>query len=641
MVDLTALGQRFQKLDVKAKSLALFFFGVLPRLLFNLFFHRLYGPNAANHVELWLYTGVAQGTHDTARGLSDLSLRLLRLIGGILPPQHVFFGVEFLGVLLTSLTGVLLYVFLRNRFGEKKSAVAALIYLFMIEPFALSIVSFTHSFIQLNLILLSLIFTSLTLKYLEGLLCAFTFRKLVLSLTSFASYLVVVYVGLNVNEEIFVGVALSGVYFLRWATDIASKRGVRDYYPFLCGFVFGVILLGGFFAVKPHLDELLASHPQGESGSADITPISQVNIWLRYNVLLGLMPLAFVYGFRRRDLTSMSFVLLGFLFALSMDRGTRISNLGVAALAAHLLVDFRMREYRVFAPIFILTSLYFTVTQQPLLEFRVLLFVSSLLVLVFFRLQNLRLTSVVSLIIILCLLMNTVNFLKLDPKKISTQGVYRLLTALGETRPSGDVLIEWDLGFMAEVASGFESVSSPARIDYDLHHSLWLLERQAAAKLFYGGVDYVVFSNANYNLVRRGAVDEDIWYALSGGLIFRPREPKTVPPTKYSGYTAAYKLRHQRTDPRFFKEIMHDRDESTGMEFWVYEVAYHPMGFFLTKNLPPILSSPPKVPATHDPLRKPVYTSKEVGLFCLGGNLSLIDYGSLGSWVGVLVENTG
>ncbi|MBD3262716.1 MAG: hypothetical protein GF334_13785, partial [Candidatus Altiarchaeales archaeon] len=115
--------------------------GFLARILFNLFFHLRFGFHAVNHVELWLYYAVAEGTNLPGGGESDVTVWILRGLS-FLFPEHTFYVVSFLGAFLACLIGGLIYVLMRARFSERKALLAGFLYVFMVQPISLSVVSF-------------------------------------------------------------------------------------------------------------------------------------------------------------------------------------------------------------------------------------------------------------------------------------------------------------------------------------------------------------------------------------------------------------------------------------------------------------------------------------------------------------------
>jgi hypothetical protein len=120
---------------------------------------------------------------------------------------------------------------------------------------------------------------------------------------------------------------------------------------------------------------------------------------------------------------------------------------------------------------------------------------------------------------------------------------------------------------LAEVVSGHKSVSTPAYLNKDLHNKLWLLEEQAAQELAENNVEYVLITTKNFNLVQRE--DGNLYYALSGGLIF---EPERIPHVAISSYTTVYKLRQNQTNPQYFKLVWGKIDEKTGFDVFLYKV---------------------------------------------------------------------
>jgi hypothetical protein len=529
-------------------EIGLLAFGV--RLIIDAVFFLKYGRHAVNHLELWLYYGVAEGSHVTAGGLNDPTVWLLRLLGLFLTGDALFYALLSLAALLTALTAVIIYLLVSEYVGELPARYAGLIYAFMVEPLTLSVAGFTHDLLLTPLSLMILLLTAKAVKE----------KRVVFRLAYALTALLALYLGSRIHIGVYVAAGAAAVYL---ATRYVSKHS--KYLLHYSGLLLAGFILVGFCVLPAFMDYELGRLPQGRIGSSDVKPVSLGNLWLRYNMLLLLLPWGIIGAYKRGEYVGLTYVFLGFVFALLMDRGTRLSDIGVAMLIAYALFDWK-REWRrpltYYCIPFIAVGLVFI--RLPI-EHRLLTAGAALLLAHMLGQKKTDKKRVLGLILVTGFFL-TLTTLLLGGEKIVSEAEYRLYSEDLRRLEGQRVLAPWDRGFMLEVLSGKKAVSSPAYINYQAHEALWLTERQAAEVLKKLRVDYIVFSNRDFNLV---GVNGLTYYLLQGGLVFTPWDK---PPIHVAQYITAYKLRHGLEDERYFSKVVQVTDERSDVTYTVYKV---------------------------------------------------------------------
>ncbi|MFH1055945.1 MAG: glycosyltransferase family 39 protein [Candidatus Altiarchaeota archaeon] len=319
------------------------------RLMLDLVFILRFGWHAVNHVETWLYVGVAHGTHFPANGVRDPTTWILRFVGALMPGDMTLYGVVLLSALLSAFTAMLLYLLMRQLYDVKTAFIAGMIYGGMVEPLSLSLMGFTHDHLQLAVVVGSLLLVVKAAK--SGF-----WRGLLLSL----AYVAVVEASKMVNDTILFGIGVAGVYvgyttleYLR--SKFLGKRMADILYPLYIAFAVALLLGFGGRIIPAILESELGGLPQGRMGSADVVPMGLLTFFLRYNPLIFLLPYAFVAAYGRKDTIGITLTILGLMMATVMDRGTRISDIGIAMLLAYALADWGVKLKRI-----VFSSLAFT-----------------------------------------------------------------------------------------------------------------------------------------------------------------------------------------------------------------------------------------------------------------------------------------
>ena len=530
-------------------ALTVFVLGLTTRVFLDLAFFLTYGLHASESPEIWLYYAVARGKFKT--GLSgDPTVPLLQAIGWIVPDRLLFHAIVALSALMASLTAVLVFL-LALEFADLGTAYAAgLLYAFMVGPLSLSVAAFTHDHLAIPVnVLIVLLF----LKAVKS-------KTHLTRIPLLAAAAILLYFGGSINSSVYVSAAVVAAFVASW-----FLRGFPRYFPHFTAFFFVGFLVFGFCFLPEYMDYVLGQLPQGRLGSSDVVPASPANLWLKYNVLLSLLPFGFFLAYRRRDYASISYALLGFVFASVMDRGTRLSDVGVAMLAAYALVGWK-QEWTTPFRLLLAASLAYSVIIIPFpLVYHAHVFVAAMAAGLLMAYRG-RASVVLFVICVLgvSLVSATMFF---NTSKVVSEAEYRLLKDVVSKLDRERVLVSWDRGFMVEALTDKKAVSSAGWMDYGAHEAFWLPEKQAHQLLNRLGVDYIVFSDEYYNQIVYAG---ELHYLLAKGMVFTPND---LPPIAIADRITAYKLRYGTNDPAYFKKIQETDDPLLQRHYTIYEVA--------------------------------------------------------------------
>jgi len=531
------------------------------RLLLDLLFHLRFGLHAANYPEVWLYTGVMQGTKLPGNGIFDPSTWFLGALGVVFQGGLAFYGTILAAAALSASTAALVFLLASEAYDRKAAVAAGLIYGGMAEPLTLSMSGFTHDLIQLPLMIASILLAVKTLK-------AKAWDKLVFV----AAYVVIVYAGLHVNDVMYVAVGLAFVYA---GYGVLSKYAGEDVYiPYMAVFVFG-IGIAGFFAMPAVVERMIAGLPQGVGGSDDTSPTNLTVLFIRYNILLLIVPFGLTQALKRKDVLGIGFTMTGLMLAAYVDRGTRISDVGLALVAATALSDWNVKGRGFFARKdrfrwTLIWSVPVAVWALLVLPLVYVFFFAAFALALLYGLKNFggerMFLAVLSILLLAGVAVNTAYILTAEGRNIVSDAEYRILDWLAGNNKGGRILTTWDHGYMAETITGLESASTPNKIDTVVHDALWMQEDDARSMLRENGVRYVLVNSDNFKVVqdqkgRRG-------YRFLGGLVF---PPKKLPPVENAGNYTVYRMSHMTTGEAFTL-VRREKDEATGVEFLLYEV---------------------------------------------------------------------
>ncbi|MFH1054658.1 MAG: glycosyltransferase family 39 protein [Candidatus Altiarchaeota archaeon] len=546
-------------------ALVVFIASFVVRLLLDLLFQLRFGWHAVNSVETWFYVGVMEGTKLPAYKLADPTVWILRAVGALLPYGASLYGVLLTSAALSALTAALLYFLVRELYDQRTGFAAGIVYGGMVEPLAISLVGFTHDHLQLALVVASLVLTVKAFKSgcRGAILCA-------------AAYAALIYHALYINESIKVAVGVAAVYvgyrLLEHMSPKIWRTHSKDsaYKVFLLLLAIGMLTVGQFM-VPSLVEGALKGLPQGRMGSGDVLPTNLLNIWLRCNILIFLMPFAAVAAYKRKDTIGITLTVVGLLIASVMDRGTRISDIGVAILVAYAIADWGAWKNKakfkatlafsisVFALMLILTTTRLVYAAVFLTGGSVLLY------LLWAGKKQDKMLPLLVTVLLVGAAVNAAYTYSVDADRIVTEAEYSLLKWLGGNNKGGTILTAWDRGYMAEVVSGLKAVSTPNKINTGIHNLLWMPSGESSAKLSQEGVKYIMIRAADPSETK----DVTGLTQSSRGLILRP---EGIPVGTIVNDMASYKITRGQEDEHL-KIIRTETDATTGEGFILYEIS--------------------------------------------------------------------
>jgi hypothetical protein len=521
-------------------------FGV--RIILDAAFFGFYGAHAASTPELWLYYGVATGKHST--GISgDPTVWMMKSLAALLPADSVYYGIVILSGLMAAISSALVYLLVREFSKGGEALWAGMVYATMVEPLTLSVAGFTHDNLLAPMML------AITLLAVRAMKNGKTTERIACA----AAASVLVYLGSKVSIGVFV--ALGTVGFFGLSRLMSRRPGHHDRVMALCilaAFGFGLVIL------PTYMDYTLCKLPQGRMGSADVMPISAGNILLRYNILLALLPLGVYAALRRREYVGISYTVIGFVFAMIMDRGTRISDIGVAMLTAYAVCDWRPSWRRTLQDLCIILFILAVAIPMPW-GYRAIM--ASALIALFLSVNNIHAVDRrIVLVVAVCGLLLALAGILVNTEKVVSDGEYRLYADKVNSMEGGKYLNAWDRGYMLEVLAGKTAASTAGTIDYRAHEAMWMPQRQACAALKRSNVDFVIFSDSYFD---QEIVDGKEYYSIEGGLVLKPSD---LPPIALAKHLTAYALSRRETNPELFKFIGEFNDTKTGASWGIFKL---------------------------------------------------------------------
>ena len=115
------------------------------------------------------------------------------------------------------------------------------------------------------------------------------------------------------------------ITFLGGLESIGKNIMVLEYIPeiqkekFVILTIVGIIVFH-FLFFAPLISKVISDLPQGESGSADVEPVTGSSIWVRYNLMLFFTPLGLYLCVKRKDVVALGLILFGLTFATTHQR---------------------------------------------------------------------------------------------------------------------------------------------------------------------------------------------------------------------------------------------------------------------------------------------------------------------------------
>lgn len=536
-------------------------FGFGMRALFSLAFWRSFGWHAVNHVEHWFYVGVARGMLVSHHHPWDVTWYLLRP-GGWLFGEYAFYYVAIVAAALSCVAGMLVYLLFSRLKDRQTGLVAGLMYVGLFEPLTLSTVSFTHDLVQLPL-LVTAIYALVRVQ-----------RDSAHRMRWVGVFLVLMAMGWQVNPVIVVA-PLVGVFALT-ATGIGIRfpNYVSIFWAAAICLSLLLVLTGTlsepveYFLDKAGLGLSFDAPHQSRYPARDVAALSWDEFLARANVVGVLGLLGAAHAFRGREPWTLSLLLVGVLAASQLNRGMRIVDVGLAMAAAYALHTMAekpsARKTLVWAGGAGILAMIFSTLP---LGYRLLItggIAGILAVLTVPCGHRVRLVATVTVVCIVNAGLFALDLAYTAPQKRSTELEYRVLDELGQRGLQGTLLASWDRGYAIEVVSGLSPVSRVDAIELPVHDLLWLPERIAAARLSARGVEYVLYTNQDFNVI---PTESGAQITLSRGLVFRPNSSM---PAEYLPDATVYRLWAQSVAGSMFEEII--SQASGGAEVRVYRV---------------------------------------------------------------------
>ena len=517
---------------------------IAARLILEALYHIMWGWASVKHVEIYLYMGVARGTHATAHD-SDITMPLLEAFGNLFAQQHLMYGLIGLGIILSGASAALVYLIASSYAGTRQGLIAGLIYGLMVEPLNLSMAGFTHDLVLHPIMLLSIFF------FQQG----FMNRTWISRITFIVAAIFFALTAGNINEG---GYLAFPVAFSFLAGIISKKVGKNE--RILIGFYYIAVSVLMVCVALPYLNMMLSDLPQGRQGSADVIPSTLDSFFIKYSPFIVLFGLGAPLAWKRGDHIAFSLILFGLLFSIEMSRGTRILNLGIAMACAWAVTSKSHKKAHILslAAISLAGSFLFLVGATHI--FAVMAGSTLLLTASLLRGKN-RLAFVIAIATSIALV-----FVMMvdDGENVVLQTEARIYEHLIGSS-DGMILTAWDRGYMAEYISGKKAASTAGHIDFADHAALWTTESQAHAHMKRRNISHILVASSSYNLVEYGGSPN---YLIRGGLAVAP---KRIPPIEHSELLAIHRLRHGQANDSMFHLVKNKTDPVTSETYMLYE----------------------------------------------------------------------
>ncbi|MFH0861798.1 MAG: glycosyltransferase family 39 protein [Candidatus Altiarchaeota archaeon] len=560
----------FEKPHGRAVALV-FVLALLARGAPDVFFHMNYGWHATNHAEAWFYAEVMDGLRTPANGASDPTVWLLRAFGVLFPGGSSFHAVIAASAILSSFTAVALYFLADELYGRKSALIAGVAWATMSEPIALGISGFTHDHLQLLLISLAI------LSAIKSLTSSGWARPLFA-----AAFVAAVFLGSRINDGIWVGFAVAAMavshILLQQSPALRRRMSPETIYLVCICFLVIASIASGFTILKDILEAQLEGLPQGRLGSFDVVPTTPAIFWLRYNVLLFMVPYGLLAAFRRKDVPAIMLTVFGVIFSLMMDRGGRISDLGIALLFAVAASDWgvgpvkgifsRRNTLKATIVISAVTFILFASFASSGPKYSALyLLTGAVLAHSLMTFRGAHSLAVILLAASAAGFGTAVFYVTDIPREnLLTEAEYDVLNWLGTQGRDGRILTGWDRGHMAEYITRMGSVSNAGVYDKPIHDLLWLEPGASAAGLRGAGVTHILMNSANYNVYEDAS--GRTYTRIVGSLVQSPEKPLSK---QALNRTAIYSMRYLDGGGHFTL-IRSKQDAATGIRAYIYEV---------------------------------------------------------------------
>jgi len=346
----------------KLLALIIFGYGLLQRVLLDIAFWEKYGWHASHLTEIWFYCKVA-ALYQGFKGL-DITIYLLRLLGYGFSDQYLLHAVSILAAILSSLTGVLIFYLIKNLIISTKkqgatdakslnliALAAAFFYTSISSVQALSVVSFTHDLLQYPIMLgflVAIVSFTRRSRTKKG-----AWKK---NWYYLATALVLGFIGYNLNPVFLLALPLLLVYLIfcflpkkkerpKNTAPLSFFKKIDPQVYFYIILIVGLILIRYVF-YEQALQVLNAFTMRYRSidlieilgrNSKDLVPTDMDKKFLDIYLLCFFVPFGFYAAYKKREVVGPTLLIIGYFIASTVDRGSRILNMGMAMVASYAL----------------------------------------------------------------------------------------------------------------------------------------------------------------------------------------------------------------------------------------------------------------------------------------------------------------
>ncbi|MDP2911927.1 MAG: hypothetical protein Q8N76_06325, partial [Candidatus Omnitrophota bacterium] len=491
--------------------LIIFSLALTARLALNFLFFFRFGIHAAAEKEIWYYYGIANNTFHISR--LDPTFWVFQLIK-LAPAEFWFYGVTLAGVLLSSLTAVLIYFLGAKLFNDRRAGFfAGAIYAFLPGPLGMSTANFTHDLVQLPIIALIFLLT-LSMADSNGL------KKIIRAIF----FIILTYLGIQIGPLIIIAVFVSVFYLLIKAVK-EDKKTIVFYFIILLALFIKTVFLNDILKILSSMDSQMHSGnllALIKANSRDLMPIDFQGLVYRMGTWSILAVIGLVFSLRKPEFLSLMVFFLGVIFAFGISRVVRIADMGCALMAAYAFN-------------------YIWLKKKAL----VVIFICGIFSMLFCY-NNL--------------------------KPACTEAEYQSFLWLKNHSQKWDkVLVAWEDGYVLEAISKLEPSSTPRNIDFPLHQIYWKTIDEAYQVLKDNHISFVEISSSYFGVSYIDAFTDRFDYGGNGSIVYRPEQMGI---TKFSQLkdTFLFKLMDDPEASQNFKLVFEVRDNFTPTQVRIYRV---------------------------------------------------------------------
>jgi len=539
----------------KLLALIIFGYGLLQRVLLDISFWEKYGWHASHLTEIWFYCKVA-ALYRGFKGL-DITIYLLRLLSYIFPDQYLLHAVSILAAALSSLTAVLIFYLVRNLVistkgqGETKTKnlnfialAAAFFYTGISSVQALSVVSFTHDLLQFPIMLgflIAIISFARRSRSEKGVWKKYWYYLLV--------GLILAYIGYNLNPVFLLALPLLLVYLIFYflpqkKKEDKNKNSASFFKKLNPQIYFYIILIVSLILVRyvfyqQTLQVLNAFTMRYRSinlieilgrNSKDLVPTDMDKKFLDVYLLCFFAPFGLYAAYKKREVLGPTLLLMGYFIASTVDRGSRILNMGIAMVASYALwyrKKFYILDY-IMAGILILVL--FVNPGSSILKplDKAVFFMVPLLLLWAFKKYFLqkeedgysRKTWIsAALIVLLAPSFITLFVYKYWVHPALSEGEYQMAAWLRENTEKGDrIFLNWGEEHYYDFLTDLVPINDLERSKIDETNIYWEPEKEAVAYAREHGIKYFLINSEDFAIQQQSGSSR-ISYSFRGTIV--------------------------------------------------------------------------------------------------------------------------